>query len=143
VGGNGFGNQGCIAFANALKYNTALETLDLRYNHISNVCATAILTVLKGYKCAITSVNLEGNAAVLPTLQEDIKDVLTSRRVFYSLLQQLQDRLEERLIPLVVESVNRGSGFNKRQELADCGKAAGKVGFIYHLVSLQWFRSRQ
>jgi NLR family CARD domain-containing protein 3 len=143
VGGNGFGNQGCIAFANALKYNTALTTLDLCYNHISNVGATAMLTALTGYNCAIASVNLEGNAAVLPTLQEDIKNVLTSRRVFYSLLQHSHDRLEERLIPLVVESVNRGSGFNKRHELADCNKAAGKAGFIYHLVSLQWFRSRQ
>jgi Ran GTPase-activating protein (RanGAP) involved in mRNA processing and transport len=134
LGRNDLGNGGAVVIAKALRTNANLAKLDLGGNSISDEGAMAILTTLKCYNCTLMALNLEDNAGISPVLQGAITCALDSRQVLNFLLKHLQEPLEERSIPLVVQTVHRGSIFDKEVELTLCNKVSGIAGFVFHLV---------
>ena len=49
------------AIAEALKVNTTLTYLNLRFNYIGDECAKAIADALKDPNCKLTQIDLSGN----------------------------------------------------------------------------------
>jgi hypothetical protein len=101
----------------ALRRNGALERLDLSGNSVRDECAVVILKVLTAINCSLMWLNLEGNAAISPVLEEAIDFVLASRRVLKSFCKRLRKPLDKKLIPLAIHGARLSSICHKNPEL--------------------------
>jgi Leucine Rich repeat len=106
---NDVGSGGAAAIASALRCNETLERLDLSGNSISDEGAMALLEVLMESNCSLTWLDLEENAEISPSLQNQIEFVLTSRRVLKLFCKCLCKPLDKKMTPMAIQAVQQNS----------------------------------